>query len=887
MSLKQRLGFTEEPLYVMDGNAFLFRGYFANAAMSRSDGFPTGALHIVGRVLFKLLREERPKHFAFIMDGHGRHFRHDIFPPYKANRPTPPEELVMQIEPLQNLVRALGMKVLVSEGCEADDCIASLAAAYDKERPVVIIGMDKDLRQCLSPGVVMWDPASREEKIVTLDSFRSETGLEPSQWPDVQALIGDTSDNVPGVKGIGEKTAEKLFRDFRSLEDVRDRMAEVPPSIRKKLEGNEEAMFLYRELTRLHTDCCEETLAELAVAPMDRQKARTFLREFEMNSLLRELDSLIRQGIVASVGEDGAEGEESRPASGAGRQLSLFDAVPPAPAMEEVEDISRLGSCAGLVAAVTPAPVVHRSQSRGLCVAVRGKKGVQEVLFSGDSRALAAWAAEAAVMVTPDMKRLLHTHPAWGTLSPARCFDLGLAAYLLAPEDRDYGWPSLSARQAEKSGLPMERPASLALSLYDDMVKRLERDGLLRLLREMEMPLIPVLVSMEDAGITIDKTALKAFLDEVQTELDTLTARIYQEAGQEFNIRSAQQIGEVLFRKLGLSAAKSTKGGQASTSQAVLEKLSGEHPVVDTLLEFRKLEKMRSTYLEPLPRLAGPDSRIHTTFNQTATATGRLSSSNPNLQNIPVRGDMGRRMRTCFTAGPGMKLISADYSQVELRVLAHYSQDPTLLSAFRNGEDIHTRTAALLHDVDPSQIGPDERRKAKTINFGLIYGMGARKLGQDLGIPLSEARMFMERYFTRFAHIKEFFDGVEEEARRNGYVTTLSGRRRPLPDMRSQSGQARALAERQAVNTLIQGSAADLIKFAMLAVHNDGALRRMKAKLLLQIHDELIVEVPERNAEEAASRLAALMTDTSAWGVQLHVPLVADAGIGRNWGEAH
>lgn len=887
MSLKQRLGFTEEPLYVMDGNAFLFRGYFANAAMSRSDGFPTGALHIVGRVLLKLLREERPRHFAFIMDGHGRHFRHDIFPAYKANRPPAPEELIMQIEPLQNLVRALGMKVVVSEGCEADDCIASLAAAYGGQRPVVIIGMDKDLRQCLSPGVVMWDPASREEKLVTLDSFRSETGLEPSQWPDVQALIGDTSDNVPGVKGIGEKTAEKLFRDFRSLEDVRDRMAEVPPSIRKKLEGNEEAMFLYRELTRLHTDCCTQSLAELEVAPMDRQHARTFLREFEMNSLLRELDSLIRQGIVATTGEESAETEEGRPASRAGRQLSLFDAVPAAPAMDEVEDISRLGSCSGLVVAVTPAPVVNRSQSRGLCVAVRGKKGVKEVLFSGDSRALAAWAAEASLMVTPDMKRLLHAHPAWGTLAPGRCFDLGLAAYLLAPEDRDYGWPSLSARQAEKSGLPMERPAALALSLYDDMVKRLEHDGLLRLLRDMEMPLIPVLASMENAGITIDKAALKVFLDEVQTELDALTARIYQEAGQEFNIRSAQQIGEVLFKKLGLSAAKSTKGGQASTSQAVLEKLSGEHPVVDALLEFRKLEKMRSTYLEPLPRLAGPDSRIHTTFNQTATATGRLSSSNPNLQNIPVRGDMGRRMRTCFTAGPGMKLISADYSQVELRVLAHYSQDPTLLSAFRNGEDIHTRTAALLYDVDPSQIGPDERRKAKTINFGLIYGMGARKLGQDLGIPLSEARMFMERYFARFAHIKEFFDAVEVEARRNGYVTTLSGRRRPLPDMLSHSGQARALAERQAVNTLIQGSAADLIKFAMLAVYHDATLRRMKAKLLLQIHDELIVEVPEQHAEEAASRLAALMTDTSAWGMELHVPLVADAGIGSNWGEAH
>lgn len=886
MSLKQRLGFTEEPLYVMDGNAFLFRGFFANSGMSRSDGFPTGALHIVGRVLLKLLREEQPKHFAFIMDGHGKHFRHEIFPAYKANRPPAPEGLIMQIAPLQDLVRALGMKVLVSEGCEADDCIASLAARYGAERPVVIIGMDKDLRQCLSPRVVMWDPASREEKLVTLTSFRDETGLEPEQWPDVQALIGDTADNVPGVKGIGEKTAEKLFRDFRSLEDVRDRMAEVPPAIRKKLEGNEDAMFLYRELTRLHTDCCTEPLDALSVEPMERQHARTFLREFEMNSLLRELESLMRQGIVAFRG-DAEDASASTAPVRAGKQLSLFDEVPAAPAMDETADPARLPSCAGRVVAVTPAPVINRAQKHGLCVAVRNGSEVREWLFSGDDRALVAWASASSLMISPDMKRLLHTHAAWGTLAPSRCFDLGLAAYLLAPEDRDYGWPSLSARHAEKSGLPLERPAELALSLYDDMVRRLEHDGLLQLLHNVEMPLIPVLASMEDAGITIDRAALKVFLDEVQTELDALTARIYEAAGQAFNIRSAQQIGEILFKKLGLAAAKSTKGGQASTSQSVLEKLSGQHPVVDALLEFRKLEKMRSTYLEPLPRLAGPDSRIHTTFNQTATATGRLSSSNPNLQNIPVRGDLGRRMRTCFTAGPGMRLISADYSQVELRVLAHYSQDPTLISAFRNSEDIHTRTAALLFDADPSQIGPDQRRRAKTINFGLIYGMGARKLGQDLGIPLSEARMFIERYFARFAHIKEFFDSVEQEARRNGYVTTLSGRRRPLPDMLSQSGQARALAERQAVNTLIQGSAADLIKFAMLAVYNDAVLRRMKAKLLLQIHDELIVEVPEKDAEPAAARLAELMTDTSAWGMELRVPLVADAGIGRNWGEAH
>ena len=891
MSLKQRLGFTQEPIYVMDGNAFLFRGYFANSRMTRTDGFPTGALFIVGRVLLKLLREEKPSHFVFIMDGHGKNFRHEIFPAYKANRPAAPEELVMQIEPLRKMVHALGMKVVVSEQCEADDCIASLAAKYGRERPIVIVGVDKDLRQCLTPNVVMWDPASKEEKLVTLDSFRADTGLEPEQWPDVQALIGDTSDNVPGVKGIGEKTAEKLFRDFRSLEDVRDRMAEVPPTIRKKLEGNEEAMFLYRELTRLHTDCCTVPLEDMAVNAMDGAEARTFLREFEMHSLLRELDSLIRQGIVKLAEAPAeAEGQPAAPAPRsirAGAQLSLFDTAPAVPALNAIADVSALPSCAGRVVAVTPAPVVNRSQDPGFSVAVSTPSGVKEHIFGGDTRALVTWASQAELLVTPDFKRLLHQHAAWGVVEPARCFDLGLAAYLLAPEDRDYGWPSLSARHSGKSGLPMERPGAVALSLHAEQARRLEEAGLMPLLVHVEMPLIPVLASMEKAGITIDRAALKVFLDEVQGELDRLTARIYEEAGEVFNIRSAQQIGDILFRKLGLSSGKSTSGGQASTSQAVLEKLSGEHPVVDALLEYRKQEKMRSTYLEPLPRLADQDGRIHTTLNQTATATGRLSSSNPNLQNIPVRGDMGRRMRTCFTAGPGMKLISADYSQVELRVLAHYSQDPTLVAAFRNGEDIHTRTAALLYDVEPSEIGPDERRKAKTINFGLIYGMGPRKLAQDLAIPMAEAKMFIERYFARFAHIKEFFDSVEESARELGYVTTLSGRRRPLPDMRSLSGQARALAERQAVNTLIQGSAADLIKFAMLAVFNDKELRRLKARLLLQIHDELIVEVPEDNAQAAAERLSALMVDTASWGIDLAVPLVADAGIGQNWGEAH
>lgn len=883
MSLKQRLGFTKEPLYLMDGTAFLYRGFFANANMSRSDGLPTGAMYIVGRVLLKLLKEEQPTRFAFILDGPGKHFRHDMFPAYKANRPAAPEGLLAQVEPVRRMVAALGLHVEVSEGCEADDCIAGLTHRFRKERPVVIIGMDKDLRQCLADNVVLWDPAARDEKIVTLQSFQEETGLTPGQWPDVQALVGDTSDNVPGVRGIGPKTAEALFRDFANLEDLRDRIDQVPASVKKKLEGNLEAMFLYRRLTTLDITCCAGvTLDDLRIQPLAGHEALTLFREFEMGSLHRELSDLIRRGVLV------AEGGQTNAGTGASEQLSLLGEVPAAPELPQTVSVADLPACEGRVVALTPPSGPLRDRAGfSVAVAADGNNEAVEWRYLGPGSALADWAARAATVTAPDVKRLLHEDDAWGKLPPERWFDLGLAAYLLAPEERDYGWPRLSARHAEHSGLPQTRPASLALSLRADLLARLNQAELVPLMKRLELPLIPVLADMERAGVCVDLNALQDFLDEVQAELDRLTARIYEAAGGEFNIRSAQQIGEVLFKRLGLPTAKATKGGQASTSQEVLEKLSGHHPVVDTLLEFRKLEKLRSTYLEPLPRLTGPDGRIRTSFNQLATATGRLSSSNPNLQNIPVRGDLGRRMRTCFTAEPGKVLVSADYSQVELRVLAHCSQDPTLLAAFRGGEDIHTRTAALLNDIEPAAVAPDQRRGAKTINFGLIYGMGARKLAQELGIGLAEAKAFMERYFARFSHIREFYDEVETRAREQGYVTTLAGRRRPLPDMLSQSAQSRALAERQAVNTLIQGSAADIIKLAMLSVHGDQELRRLSARLILQVHDELVLEAPAGNAEAVARRVAELMTSCAASDMALSVPLAVDWGYGANWGVAH
>lgn len=919
MSLKQRLGLAAEPVFLMDGSAFIYRGFFANRNMQRSDGFPTNSLVVVSRVLLRILREERPRYFAFVQDGKGPNFRHEIFPLYKANRDATPEDLVRQLDPIHRMVRALGLRLEVSQGCEADDCIASLAARFAAEHPVIIVSGDKDLKQCLGPNVYMWDPASKEEKLVSEADFTAESGVTPAQWPDVQALIGDTSDNIPGVPGIGPKTARQIFSICPSLEDIRDHFVLLPPKMQAKLQAHLENMFTWRELTTLRRDFCPGvTLDDLRVRPLDAATCALLTEEFELFALRRELAALDRlQAAEADLPEEfldaGSIREDAQPAAGkkaaaeqaslplaqparSGRatsQMSLLDAMPQesAPALD---DVSALPDCGDARVAL----IWAHGDCEAPYLAVEGADGssLGEWQWKGPVAELARWLAPARTLVTADLKGLLTSAPCWQFLAgrAGDCIDLGVAAYLLNPEENDYGWPRLSARwgavlrhELESRGETAPGPARLGLAMAQLFEQRMEKDGLLELFRRLEMPLLPVLAGMEQSGVAIDAAAFRAFLDDVQGRLDQLTAHVYELAGTQFNIRSAQQLGDVLFNGLGLPAPRKTKGGQASTSQQTLEKLAGQHPVVDSILQYRKLEKMRSTYLDPLPRLVDPQGRIHTTFNQKATATGRLSSSNPNLQNIPVRGPLGKRMRSCFIAGPGRLLVSADYSQVELRVLAHVSQDPALLEAFRNGEDIHARTAALVYDLPPDQVSPDQRRNAKTINFGLIYGMGAQKLAQELKISTTQAKDFIARYFERLQGLKEFYEGVEASARKHGFVTTLGGRRRLLPDINSASGQAAALARRQAINTVIQGSAADIIKLAMLAVARDERLRELDARLLLQVHDELLLEVPADAAEEAGALVARLMQDVCPAGKELSVPLLVDWGTGHDWGAAH
>ncbi len=897
MSLEQRLGISK-PLFLMDGTAFIYRGFYANRSLTRSDGFPTNALYMLTRLLLRIMREQKPQDFVFFMDGRGKNFRHEIFPLYKANRDATPEELVQQLEPIKRMVQSLGITLHVSEGCEADDCIASLAHTYSASRPVIIIGADKDLRQCLNERVWLWDPAGKDEKLTSMQDFTQDTGLAPHQWPDVQALMGDTSDNIPGVPGIGPKTAQKIFMDFSSLEDIRDGIDRMAPKMQAKIAPHLEEIFIYRKLTTLSTEFCSEIQAEnLAIQSFDPEHIIKLLQEFELTSLRREVESMLRAQAFTTQ-------PKAPITKSPAQQGSLFAFNDPfngedpfAPQEIKVTlptriSLAELPSCQGAHVALFPAQLYPglRNDS-GYVLAFDHQTDKEWHVPDVQAKELASQLQECASISTPDMKFLLRQEDGegWKTIFLEKWFDLGLAGYLLRPEDRDYGWARLAIQwselglDAQGATLPI---ASQAVRMGAGLHKELEKQELTTLYNELELPLIPVLAHMESVGIAIDKEAFRHFLDDVQQEIEARTKDVYDAAGTTFNIRSAQQLGEVLFSTLKLPSAGKTKGGQLSTAQERLEKLSG-HPVVDAVLEFRKLEKLRSTYLEPLPKLMDNQGRIHSNFNQWATATGRLSSSNPNLQNIPVRGSLGQRMRTCFVPKADHALISADYSQVELRVLAHMSQDPVLLQSFRENQDIHTNTAALIYGIQAQEVSADQRRNAKTINFGLIYGMGAQKLAQELRISSVEAKEFIENYFRHLQQLKRFYEGIEAEAKAQGFVSTLAGRRRAVPDIHSSNGQKFALARRQAINTVIQGSAADIIKLAMLAVHHDEKLQALHARLALQVHDELVLEVPKEHAEEAGAHVAKLMNSVEPGGQSLTVPLAVDWAVGAHWGEAH
>ncbi|WP_028576371.1 DNA polymerase I [Desulfomicrobium escambiense] len=855
MTLQTRLGLKTEPLFLIDGHAFIYRGFYAYPDFKRSDGFPTSAMYIIFKLVLKLLREEKPTHLVFVTDGRGPTFRNELYPDYKAHRPRMPEGLAAQLEPLRDGLRLLGVPVLEAQGCEADDCIASLAGRFKDRRSIVIVGADKDLRQCLDEDVVMWDPAQGKEKIITLGDFTQETGLTPGQWADFQAMIGDSADNIPGIPKVGPKTAMGFLRRFPSLNLLKDNFDRLTAKEQTLLGPHMDQAFVYRQLTTLRTDVCTEYgLDDLAVGRVD-DAALEFFREYEFRSLLSEFQSLA--------------GTKAKPAAaGGGLSGAPEPEAPSRTPRVEPRVVSELGPMAGRE------------------VGLFGESGrwilgtdVSELLFMGRDAELGRALTGARVHVTSYKTLLELGRP--DLSGCAEVFDIELAAYLLSPEERNYSLERIRDGLGEEIEVHPENLGQTVLAVGRVLRSRLAGSELLGLLKGLEQPLTEVLVRMQRRGIRIDQAKFRDFLDMVQAELDRLTQRIHDQAGGEFNIRSSQQLADVLFSKLGLKSKQKTPGGAQSTSSAVLDGLVGQHAIVDDIQEYRMYEKLRSTYLEPLPQLADAEGRIHTTFNQLATATGRLSSSNPNLQNIPIRGSLGPRMRSCFVAAPGKALVAADYSQIELRVLAHMSGDPTLLDAFAAGDDIHARTAKIL--FDKAEVTPDERRKAKTINFGLLYGMGPQKLGRELGISLKEAKEFIEVYFSKLSRVRQFYEEIEEGARSVGYVTTLAGRRRMLPDINSRNVNLAQQARRMAINTVVQGSAADIIKKAMLEVDKSRVIGELGASLILQIHDELLLEVPQDAAREVGQAVAAVMSSV----YDLSVPLAVDWGVGADWSEAH
>ncbi len=847
MTLKKNLSLKNDPVFLIDGSSFLYRAFYAFPDLRRSDGFPTNAIFIVLRILLRLLREQKPVYAAFFMDGKGPTFRNDLYPEYKAQRLKMPEDLAAQIEPLLRGVELMGFKSFVADKVEADDLIAGQAMAQKKYRPVVIMASDKDLRQLLDDDVVMWDPGGKKEVIMTVDDFRKSTGLEPEQWPDYQALVGDSSDNIPGVPGVGPKTASLIMEDYPSLEAIRDNFDELSPKYQKKIRDHLDVIFTYRELTRLKSDTGRAAcLDDIAVEPMDLSAFADYLNEFEFKSLLSELRGTNRNKEV---------------------RLSLMPpekkAVSINSGMPDIDEADALGLYSEkgkFVLGVGGAEWEVKSTPEELKKKISGRK---TYVFS--------------------LKELAWDQAAWLTHPGPGFFDISLAAYLLNTEAREYDSAHIIRAYSGEVDASTRNKGLAALRVGELLEKRIKAAGLESLMQDIEMPLISVLLKMERAGISIDLEAFSGFLEQVKKRLEELTTMIFSLAGKKFNIRSTQQTASVLFEDLGLKSRRKTPKGAYSTSNVVLEAMKKEHPIVARILEYRTLEKLRSTYLEPLPEKIGKDGRLHTTFNQLATATGRLSSSNPNLQNIPIRGEFGPRMRACFTASPGKLLVAADYSQIELRILAHMSQDPNLLESFSRSEDIHTRTAGILFEKDIANVSLDERRKAKTINFGLLYGMGPQKLGRELGITLDEARQFIRIYFSKLDRVRQFYDNIEKYASEKGFVTTIAGRRRLLPDINSRNDNLAQQARRMAINTVVQGSAADVIKMAMLAVDRDEALKNSGAVLILQVHDELLMEVNEAEAREAGQRLAEVMSKVK----QFDVPLAVDWGVGKNWAEAH
>ncbi|MDF2838351.1 MAG: polymerase [Evtepia sp.] len=884
-------------LLAIDGNSIVNRAFYGIRPLSNHEGFPTNAIYGFLTILQRILEETSPDALCITFDRKDPTFRHESYDGYKAQRQPMPEELAVQIPKLKEVLDAMNIPRFELAGWEADDLLGTISRRCEEAGWSCIIATgDKDALQLITDRTYVYLVSTRMGKTTTREmdpmKFREAYGFEPTGIVDLKALMGDASDNIPGVRGIGEKTGMALIQAYGTIENLYAQLdtLEVKPAVLKKLAEGREAAWMSHDLATIRCN-----------VPMDLVLQDTLRKSVNQSALYQlflelEFTKMIEQmGLHAQQGDLPAE---------SGRYIGTCH-------MEEVTEPVRLSELLSEWEKADYVALLALPDLAGVAVSCNDHMALlfRDSLKEYDemlSRLFSPQIKKVGHGIKELMKKLLEE----GYCAEGFLFDTEVAAYLLAPTDGSYelehlartyfpqeylrgGQEQTKAREylAPNAFSPLgdRAPAVAAFSshcalidaLFGVLSARLEQLELRELFETVELPLCSVLAEMERDGFLVDRGALQTFGETLRTRINEIQAEIYEEAGEEFNINSTQQLGIILFEQLGLPPVKKTKTGY-STSIEVLEKLQGMHPIIDCIMEYRQLSKLNSTYVEGLTKVIAVDGRIHTCFQNTVTATGRLSSTEPNLQNIPVRTPLGAQMRNMFVAPEGKVLVDADYSQIELRLLAHIAKDENMIDAFQSGADIHTSTAAQVFGVEPEQVTSEMRRRAKAVNFGIVYGISEFSLAQDIGVTRREAGEYMEKYFSTFQGVRNYMYQIIKQARQDGYVKTLMGRRRWLPELQSSNYNMRSFGERVALNMPIQGTAADVMKLAMIKVRNRLKNEGLQARLVLQVHDELIVECPI----EEARRVKELLKDEMESAALLSVPLKADAAIGKSWGEA-
>ena len=884
-------------LFLIDGSNYVYRAYYAIRELSNSKGFPTNAIYGFTTMLLKLLRDWKPEYIAVVFDLKGPTFRHEAFDAYKATRRPTPDDLILQIPYIKDIIRGFSIPVLERQGLEADDIIGTLAIKYaDRNIKTVIVSGDKDMMQLISDNIMMID--TMKDKTYDVEAVKERFGVVPEKVIEILGLTGDQSDNIPGVPGIGPKTAQRLIEEFGSVEGVLQNIDKVRnPKTRESLRSFADQARMSHSLAKIKTDADFDIDLESArYSGPDNEVLQPLFKEFEFSSLLQEL-KIKDESIKGQYGLILTEAELAALIERLGNVKEFaFDIV-------ASMDVPMLADIVGISICMSPAEAFYIPLSHAYM-------GVPQQLRSRDVlKDLTPFlSSERIKKHGHDMKNAVIILARGGADLQGLGCDTMVAPYILNPAKHNFELADVvrdhlgrqithpkdligsGAKAVPFSVIPVEkvrdyacRRADAILGLAATLHEKIVEDGFKDLYYEVEMPLISVLAVMEKKGVLVDTKLLTAMSREIEQLMSLTEEKIYQLAGEKFNISSPKQLQVVLFEKLGLPKGRKTKEGH-STDIEVLTNLARSHELPAEILSYRTMAKLRSTYIDALPSLINQDTgRIHTSYNQTVTATGRLSSSNPNLQNIPIRTPEGKRIRQAFIAPDGWEIVSADYSQIELRILAHLSDDKVLIDAFMDDVDIHTATAANIFGVFPEIVTVEMRRQAKVINFGILYGMSAFGLSKELNVPQKTAQAYIDEYFNKYPEVRAFLDTIIANARKDGFVTTLLNRRRYLTEINSSNAPVRQFAERMAINTPIQGTAADLIKVAMINISNLIAKKRLLASMIMQVHDELVFEVHSNEKEEVIALVKKEMEEV----IKLKVPLKVDISSGRNWDESH